>query len=221
MTGSLSARVVLEDDALLCVVKPGGISVIPGRGQYAGPGLRERLQVERNEQLWVVHRLDAAVSGLLLFARTAEAHRVLSAQFEARTVRKRYRALVWGRPEQGRWVCDTPVGPGRKGQMRLGGRKAKPARTSFERGDSGARDKTWTVFAHPETGRRHQLRLHLAAAGHPIVGDVRYLDAARVVGGFDVEAHPGCLEAQDTIGLEAIALELTHPVTGAALSIVR
>ena len=124
-------RLLLEDEQLLAVDKPPGRLVIPGR--MAGePSLREELSA-RHGPLWVVHRLDRGTSGVLLFARTAAAHRDLNMQFERGEPGKVYLALVAGRPPD-RFERDDGVAPARKGRMKpvpLGDPRGKPARTAF------------------------------------------------------------------------------------------
>jgi len=216
-TGSIA--VLFEDGALLAVDKPAGIAVVPGRGEHASTSLRELLQERRKERLWVVHRLDALASGVLLFARSADAHRSLSAAFEAREVVKQYRAHVYGKPPRPSFDVDAAIGPGRKGQMRVGGPLGKEACTAFRVVGPAGPSGIHIVQAWPRTGRRHQIRLHLASVGLPIVGDAQYVNAARLLGGFDPSIWPACLEALPRILLHAEELSFAHPGTGQRLCI--
>lgn len=166
-------RVIHEDAELLVVDKPDGIAAIPERDLQV-PSLHKLLEAERGERLWVVHRLDKEVSGLLVFARTAEAHRRLSMAFEARRVGKTYLAVVHGRLD-GRGEIDAPIHQFGSGRMGVDPR-GKPSRTTYEvLGQAAAHS---LVTAHPQTGRRHQLRVHFYHRGHPIAGDVRYGEVA-------------------------------------------
>ncbi len=173
---TLPVQVLFEDDDVLAVDKPVGIAVVPGRGETPADALRGVLEAARGRPLWVVHRLDRDTSGVLLFAKHAAAHRALSMAFEARFVQKRYVALAYGAPPEDRGVCRLPLGPGRKGRMRVyeplqpGALAAETAWEVLVR-VSGACSRI--AFA-PTTGRQHQLRVHAAAIGMPILGDPLY-----------------------------------------------
>lgn len=163
--------VLFENEEVLAVDKPAGIAVIPERRETT-PCLLHALEKERGERLFVVHRLDKEVSGILLFARTASMHRHLSLEFENRRVKKTYQALVHGRIREKKGSVDAPIrlfGSGRMGVDREGG---KPSLTHWEMELSGENLSLIRVF--PVTGRRHQIRVHLYHMGHPIVGDLRY-----------------------------------------------
>jgi tRNA pseudouridine32 synthase / 23S rRNA pseudouridine746 synthase len=171
----MDVRVLHESPGVLAVAKPEGISTIPER-DLAVPSLQRLLEERRGERLWVVHRLDKEVSGLVLFARNPEAHRELSLAFEHRRVHKTYLALVHGVVEKDRFTVELPLKEFGSGRMGVHDR-GKPSVTEIVVRQRLA-DLT-LVEASPVTGRRHQLRVHLYASGHPIVGDVRYGDRAR------------------------------------------
>src|SRR5512138_3377146 len=159
----MSSIAVLHEDAqLLAVAKPPGRIVIPGRSG-GERSLREELSAEHG-RLWVVHRLDRGTSGVLVFARTAEAHRTLNLAFDRGAPRKRYVALVRGAPAPERRV-EIPIAPARRGRMRParpGDDRAKAAATLFRLVELFPA-RPWTggpialVEALPETGRTHQI----------------------------------------------------------------
>jgi len=203
--------VLHRDEALLAVQKPPGRIVIPGRGAPE-PTLLEEAQAEHG-RLWVVHRLDRGTSGVLLFARSAEAHRAVNLAFDRQEVKKRYLALVRG-PLPDVLRVEAALAPGRKGRMRVaapGDARAKAAATRLTVVERFARaEVTALVEAVPETGRTHQIRVHLAHAGAPLAVDPDYgpppplRDAA---GALLLERTP----------LHAAMLSLRHPLGGGEL----
>lgn len=174
---SLPYPIVHEDAAVLAIDKPEGIATIPERptGEAVEASVWRTLEAERGEKLFVVHRLDKEVSGLLVFARTAAAHRTLSLAFERRAVDKTYLAVAHGAIDRDVDV-DRPIAQFGSGRMGVHERRGKPSRTTFRVVERAPR---YTLLeATPHTGRRHQIRVHAYAIGHALVGDVRYGDRA-------------------------------------------
>ncbi len=166
------ARILFEGGGVLVVDKPPGVPVIPGRD--GGPSLREALESQRGQKVFVVHRLDRDTSGVLVFALDAAVHRALCVAFEAGQVRKRYLALVEGRVEAPRLV-DVPLVAARKGRMRV----ARPGDTHGKASRTRVRpvetfERASLVEAEPLTGRTHQIRVHLLSLGHPLLVDHQY-----------------------------------------------
>jgi tRNA pseudouridine32 synthase/23S rRNA pseudouridine746 synthase len=166
-----------QDDALLVADKPAGLLAVPGRGPDKQDCLITRLQQIFPDAL-VVHRLDMATSGLMVFARGPEMQRKLSQLFREREVGKRYVALVSGAMAQQSGevslplICDWPNRPKQKVDHEQG----KPSLTRYRM--LGLERTHSRVELEPVTGRSHQLRVHMAEIGHPILGDPLYGDAA-------------------------------------------
>lgn len=203
MTANNSLLELLYSDASLLVAnKPAGLLAVPGRGADKQDCLSVRIQQQFPDAL-VVHRLDMATSGLMLFARGLEMQRRLSEMFREREVEKRYLAVVAGRLDAEGEV-DLPIGadwpnrPLRKIDAELG----KPSLTRYRL--LAHEDGTSRVELEPVTGRTHQLRVHMAAIGHPILGDALYGDAA---------SAPRLL-------LHACSLSFAHPLSGEPLTLV-
>ncbi|HEU4457742.1 MAG TPA: RluA family pseudouridine synthase [Methylibium sp.] len=177
MAGAVGALEVVHcDDALIVVAKPAGLLSVPGRGADKQDCAAARVQRRWPDAL-VVHRLDEATSGLLLFARGLEAQRRLSRAFETGMVDKRYVAVVQGRvdAEAGRIELPLAADWPRRPRQRVAHDDGKPAATDWQMIERGA--ATTRLALQPRTGRTHQLRVHLAAIGHPILGDALYGDA--------------------------------------------
>jgi tRNA pseudouridine32 synthase/23S rRNA pseudouridine746 synthase len=189
-----------EDPHLLVLDKPAGLLCVPGRGEDKQDCLSARAARQWPDAL-IVHRLDMWTSGLVVMARGIEMQRALSAAFADRLMHKRYEAIVDGvLPVQGDWslidaplMADWPRRPLQKIDP-----AGKPSRTHW-RALASSRDATH-VLLEPLTGRTHQLRVHLASIGHPILGDALYGDA-------DVQARAPRLL------LHASELGFVHPVT--------
>jgi tRNA pseudouridine32 synthase/23S rRNA pseudouridine746 synthase len=194
------------DEHVVAVDKPAGRIVIPGRGAPERTVLEEAQ--EAHGRLWVVHRLDRGTSGVLLFARSAAAHRALNLAFDGRAVAKRYVAIVRGAPPDAQRV-EAWIAPGRKGRMKpvpAGDPRGKPSLTAVRVLERFPAAGLALVECRPESGRTHQIRVHLAAAGTPLAFDPDYGDAVAIAGLARTPLH-------------AASLELAHPVTGAPLRV--
>jgi len=188
--------VLYVDDHLLVVSKPAGLPSLVDGYHPKAPYLTGILK-ETYPALWVVHRLDRQTSGVIVFARTAAAHRDLNTQFEQRRAVKTYHALVQGLPAWDSRSIRLPLRADgdRRHRTVVDHQRGKPAETDLlvlERFDQVA-----LLRATPHTGRTHQIRAHLAAVGHPIVSDPLY-------GGAELSGLP-------RLGLHAYSLRLFHP----------
>ena len=200
------------DDHLLAVAKPRGLPSIPHGGLYLAHTLLHRVR-RRWPEATPMHRLGRGTSGLLLFARTQEARRHVAAAWRKGRVEKTYRALVAGVPEREVFSVDRPIGPvphPRLGQVHAVSERGKPSLTHVRRIE--ARSGEALVEVTIPTGRPHQIRIHLAAAGHPLVGDPLYAE-----GGVPRE-KPG-LPGEGGFWLHSQRLSLPHPGTGRRLDL--
>jgi 23S rRNA pseudouridine1911/1915/1917 synthase len=207
--GAARFSVAFEDDHLLVVDKPAGVVVHPARGHRTGT-LSQALggRAAGGEEAWragIVHRLDRDTSGLLVVAKSDEVHRALKALLSARRIRREYLALVEGHPDARTGTIDAPIGRHRRERvlMSIDTDAPREARTHFE--VERLLPSATLLHVALETGRTHQIRVHMAAIGHPVCGDKLY-------GG---EASYG-LERQF---LHAERLAFEHPVTGEALDV--
>jgi len=201
-------EVAWEDDHLLVVDKPPGVVVHPARGHRSGT-LAQALagRAAGGEQDWragIVHRLDRDTSGLLVVAKSERVHRALKQQLAARGITREYAALVEGRPPARSGTIDAPIGRDRRARTKHSTDTDEPreARTHFELEE--ALPSHTLLRVRLETGRTHQIRVHLQAIGFPVAGDVEYGTAGELG-----------LERQF---LHAQRLAFTHPVSGEALA---
>ncbi len=200
-----------EDQHLLAVAKPSGLPTLPGGGFYQNTLLSRVLQRDPNAR--PMHRLGRATSGVVLFARTDQAARSLSAGWP--NYRKIYRALVTGSPPWMEWTETTPIGPvpyARLGSLHAASSIGKKARTDFHLLERRGCQET-LLEAILLTGRPHQIRIHAAAAGYPLVEDPIYK-----AGGIPRSESAG-LPGDGGYWLHAHRLHLTHPVDGRILQL--
>jgi tRNA pseudouridine32 synthase/23S rRNA pseudouridine746 synthase len=164
-------EILYEDADLIAVNKPEGIASIPERNREKG-SLVELFSERGDSRLFIVHRLDKEVSGLILFAKNPATHRLLNDQFSGREVNKVYRALVHGVIERSGGTVDRPIREFGSGRMGIDEKEGKACQTDFDVVERWP--ASTLVRAFPRTGRRHQIRVHFYSIGHPIVGDPRY-----------------------------------------------
>ena len=206
---NVDVAVRYADEDVVVVAKPAGLVVHPGAGHATGTlvhGLLARFpeiaRVGDPMRPGIVHRLDRDTSGLLVVARSARAYETLVAQLADRDVERRYIALVWGLLSSPRGIIDAPIGRSAARRTRMAIRDAgKPARTEYEVQRSYDTPACSLLDCRLQTGRTHQIRVHLAAIGHPVVGDATY-------GGSRDHL------ALDRPFLHAATLAFDHPATG-------
>jgi RluA family pseudouridine synthase len=186
------------DEALLVVAKPAGLPTLVDGYHPEAPYLLGILR-QTYHPLWVVHRLDRETSGVMIFARTAQAHRALNSQFERHQIAKYYHALALGSPHWEQKTVKLPLLPDgdRRHRTTVDPRRGKPACTDLSIMERFA-DCT-LIEAIPRTGRTHQIRAHLAALGHPLAGDQLY-------GGSQIAGL-------ERVGLHAHLLTMIHPTS--------
>jgi 23S rRNA pseudouridine1911/1915/1917 synthase len=216
----LALDILYEDATLMVVNKPAGMVVHPAAGNWSGTLLNGLLHRYRDAaglpRAGIVHRLDKETSGLMVVARSLTAQTDLVRQLQARTVKRRYIALVWGTsPASG--LIDAPIGRDPRDRLRMAivhGATGKPARTHFETVATGllGEQPVSVVQCDLETGRTHQIRVHFAHLGHPLLGDPLYGRARSERSGLVL---PGGFARQ---ALHAWRLGLVHPATGAFMA---
>jgi len=226
--------VLFRDADILVIDKPAGMLSVPDRYDPEAPvlvhELRKQLAAEKGGgELLVVHRLDKDTSGVLIFARNCDAHKKLSEAFMTREVKKTYRAIVRGLPEWDEGACDFPlhVDGDRRHRTVIDAAEGKESLTRFAvierfRGQ-GTFGGASLVEAKPETGRTHQIRVHLSALGHPCLCDPLYGEGAPLLlskikrkwKGDELRERP----LLSRTALHALRAEFAHPRTGEPMSI--
>jgi len=198
---------LFEDEALLVLDKPAGLLAVPGRGADKQDCLWQRARQQWPDAL-VVHRLDMATSGLMLFARGPDMQRRLSRAFASRQVDKQYVAIVAGRMPAAAGRIELPLLADwpRRPLQKVDALHGKPSTTDWQWIGFDGAQQTSRLALQPLNGRTHQLRLHLAAIGHPILGDGLY-------------APPDVQQRAARLLLHACALSLDHPLSGARLQL--
>lgn len=208
-----SWRVLFEDDTLVIVSKDAGLLTVPGIGEEKADCLLSRLNGAGFPEIeFAPHRLDRDTSGLIALGRTAKAHKSLATAFQDRRVFKRYEALCFGWPQDDSGAVDMAIGklrqPGtRHAVMRVDGpgvEKARPSLTEWqvlERCTAADSTRFARVALTPVTGRAHQLRVHMAYLGHPILGD-------------ELHGNEASTAVATRLCLHAAELRLPHPVSG-------
>jgi len=209
-------RVMFEDDSLIVIDKPAGMVVHPAPGNWSGTLVNALLGRGGSlapgasaERAGIVHRLDKETSGLLIVAKTDRAHRNLSAAIAARRVSRRYAVMIWGHVDGDSMTVEKPVARDPRDRKRMAVvNSGKQARTDFVRlARFGPGD---LLRATLHTGRTHQIRVHLASVGHPVMGDDVYSGGGgRRIVGLQPRRH----------FLHAAWLVFDHPLTGAPMDI--
>ena len=208
-----------EDADLFAVDKQPGDIVVRGREGKAEPSLLDKLAKARKEKLYIVHRLDRGTSGVLIFARNEDSHRVLNEAFEEGWVDKRYFVLVAGVPTEDEFTVDVALLPARRGKMKPAVKADKGAKKALTRFKVLERFERFALLeAKPETGRTHQIRVHLKYAGFPLAVDGQYSSNEKLTRG-DLGSAPAELVVLDRTPLHAASITLRHPKTKAPLKI--
>jgi len=221
---SIPIEVLHEDEEIVVVNKPAGLVVHPGHGRPDGTlvnallGLGITLAPRGGARRpGIVHRLDHGTSGLLIVAKTDAAHSALSTAFAERRVRKTYIALVWGHPDPADGTIDRSIGRSRANpvKMTVHARRGREATTHYRTREDLPAFSLLDVF--PETGRTHQIRVHLQSINHAIVGDARY--GGRAWKGVQDPIKRNALKQFDRLALHAAGLVFEHPSTAKTLSL--
>lgn len=210
---AIPLEVAYEDTHLLVVNKPAGMVVHPAPGNFAGTLVHALLHHCRDlsgiggkERPGLVHRLDKETSGLLVVAKTEQVHRVLAAQFKAHTVTRKYLTLVHGTPKARQGTIDLAIGRDLRERKKISPRTTRP-RNAITQYEVLERYGEFSLLAvRPQTGRTHQIRVHLSHLGHPVMGDKIYGPRKKKDLDKDLEVSRQMLHAQQ--------LGFDHPQTG-------
>lgn len=215
-------EILYEDGIILIADKPSGWLTINDRYDPEAPVILNTLE-KTYGKLFVVHRIDKDTSGVLLFARNAQAHSFLNEQFFNHTVQKKYLALIRGAPEQVEWSCELPLRADADKMHRtiIDARRGKDAITRFKLVESLGQYSI--VEAYPETGRTHQIRVHLAATGYPIACDPLYGDGKPILLSLLKRRWKGDIYEEKPLiartALHAEYISFIHPVTNEKMGI--
>ena len=193
--------ILFQDDYLLAINKPPGLLSVPGKGENKQDSMALRVQ-QRFPDALIVHRLDMATSGIMLMALNKDIHREMSISFQQREVSKSYIAVIDGLPEEDLGSVDLPIitdWPNRPRQ-KIDYDSGKASLTHYKVLDRNPVNQTTRVELIPETGRTHQLRVHMQAIGHAIVGDRLYAEST-------------AQDKSDRLLLHAEKLAFNHPVS--------
>ncbi len=223
--------ILFEDDDLIVIDKPAGLVVHPGAGNHSGT-LVNALLAHAGDSLsgiggvarpGIVHRLDKDTSGVMAVAKTDRAHRALAAEFashgEDGSLVRAYKALAWGLPPRPAGSIDAPLGRSTANRVKIAVKKegGRHAVTHYRLLEGYRNGSASLLECRLETGRTHQIRVHLASIGHPVLGDSTYGAGFATKAGLLPEPARGLVRAFPRQALHAYLLGFDHPVTGKSL----